>query len=176
MKTIFISILLCGALLANAEDRPPGYFDFGSLPSSPSGGEDVEVVIGGMIMNMASRIIKKPEPEVAELLRNLRSVRVHVIEMKDDNRKEMLERIKAIRTDLDTKGWERVVSAKKKKEDVAVYLKTKAEEAIEGLVVTVVDGNKEAVLINIVGSIKPEQIATIGEKLNLPPLKKFAAK
>ena len=176
MKTIFCSILLCSSLLLNAQDRPPGFFDFGSLPASPSGGEDVEVVIGSLVMNMVAGVIKKPEPEAADLLKSLRSIRVHVIEMKDDNRKEMLERIKSIRTDLDAKGWERVVSAKQKKEDVAVYLKTKAEEAIEGLVVTVVDGDKEAVLVNIVGSIKPEQIATIGDKLNLPPLKKFAKK
>ena len=176
MKTIFCSVLLCGSLLLNAQDRPPGFFDFGSLPASPSGGEDVEVVIGSLVMNMVAAVIKKPEPEAADLLKSLRSIRVHVIEMKEDNRKEMLERIKSIRTDLDAKGWERVVSAKQKKEDVAVYLKTKAEEAIEGLVVTVVDGDREAVLVNIVGSIKPEQIATIGDKLNLPPLKKFAKK
>ena len=176
MKTTLIAILLCSGLLVNAQDRPPGYFDFGSIPASPSGGEQVEIAVGGAVMSMAARILKKPEPEAAELLRNLRSVRVHVVEMKDDNRKEMLERIKAIRADLDTKGWERVVSVSKKKEDVGVYLKMRGEEAVEGLVVTVVDGDKEAVLVNIVGSIKPEQIAVIGEKLNLKPLKEFAKK
>ena len=33
---------------------------------------------------------------------------------------------------------------------------------------------KEAVLINIVGEIKPEKIATLGEKLHIEPLKKAA--
>ena len=176
MKQIYIAILLSSCLLVNAQDRPPGYFDFGQLPASPSGGNQVEVAVGGAVIGIVARVLKKPEPEAADLLRNLRSVRVYVTEMKDDNRKEMLERIQAIRADLDGKGWERVVSAKKNKEDVAVFLKTQAEEVIEGLVVTVVNGDKEAVLVNIVGSIKPEQIATIGEKLNLGPLKKFAAK
>ena len=176
MKKTFIAALLCSSLILNAQDRPPGYVDFGQLPASASGGEEVEIAIGGAVMGLAASILKKPEPEAAELLKNLRSIRVHVIEMKDDNRKEMLERVKAIRADLDTKKWERLVSVKKKKEDVGIYLKTGAENVIEGLVLTVVDGDKEAVLINIVGSIKPEQVATLGDKLNLPALKKFAAK
>lgn len=176
MKKIFIAILLCSSFILNAQDRPPGYIDFGQLPASPSGGEHVEIAVGGAVMGMVASVLKKPEPEAAELLKGLRSARVHVIEMKDDNRKEMLERIQAIRADLDTKKWERIVSVKKKKEDVGIYLKTGAENVIEGLVLTVVDGDKEAVLINIVGSIKPEQVATLGEKLNLPPLKKFARK
>jgi hypothetical protein len=88
----------------------------------------------------------------------------------------MLDRVKQIRADLDAKGWDRVVSVQQKKDDVAVFLKTRGEEAIEGLVVTVLDGDKEAVLVNIVGDIKPEQVALLGEKLKLDPLKKFAAK
>lgn len=176
MKQTCIALLLCSSLILNAQDRPPGYVDFGQLPASASGGEQVEIAVGGAVIGMVARILKKPEPEAAELLKNIRSVRVAVMELKDDNRKAMLERVQAIRADLDAKQWERIVSAKKKKEDVAIYLKTAAEDVIEGLVLTVVDGDKEAVLINIVGSIKLDQIATLGEKLNLPPLKKFAAK
>jgi hypothetical protein len=176
MKKTLIAVLLCSSLILNAQDRPAGYVDFGQLPASESGGEHVEIALGSAVMGMAASVLKKPEPEAAELLKGLRSVRVHVIEMKDDNRKAMLERIQAIRTDLDAKKWERIVSVKKKKEDVGIYLKTGAENVIEGLVLTVVDGDKEAVLINVVGSIKPEQVATLGEKLNIPSLKKFAAK
>ena len=176
MKKTFVAVLLCGSLILNAQDRPPGYVDFGQLPASESGGEHVEIALGGAMMGLAASVLKKPEPEAADLLKGLRSVRVHVVEMKDDNRKAVLERIQAIRTELDGKKWERIVSVKKKKEDVGIYLKTGAENIIEGLVLTVVDGDKEAVLINIVGSIKPEQVATLSDKLNLPALKKFAAK
>jgi len=65
------------------------------------------------------------------------------------------------------------VAVQKKGEDVGVFLKTRGEETIEGLVVTVLDGRKEAVLVNIVGDIKPEKIAVVGEKLNIDPLKKI---
>ena len=55
---------------------------------------------------------------------------------------------------------------------MGVFLKTRGGEAVQGLVVTVLEGNRQAVLINIVGDIKPEQIAEIGEKLGIDPLKK----
>jgi hypothetical protein len=36
------------------------------------------------------------------------------------------------------------------------------------------EGNHQAVFVNIVGDIKPEQIAMIGERLHIDPLKKIA--
>jgi len=54
---------------------------------------------------------------------------------------------------------------------VNVFLKTREQEAVEGIVVTILQGGKEAVLINVVGDIRPEQIATLGERFNLEPLK-----
>ena len=36
------------------------------------------------------------------------------------------------------------------------------------------DGKKEAVLVNIVGDLKPEKLAMIGERFNIEPLKKAA--
>jgi hypothetical protein len=60
-----------------------------------------------------------------------------------------------------------------KGDDVQIYTKTRGEEAIEGLVVTVISGRNEVVLVNIVGDIKPEQIATLAERFNIDPLKKI---
>jgi hypothetical protein len=176
--SLILAVVLCNCLALNAfaDDRPAGHFDFGKLPTSSAGGEQVEIAVGGAILGIAAKLIDKKEPEAAALFRSVKSVRVHVLELKDDNRKEMLDRVKQIRADLDAKGWDRVVSVQQKKDDVAVFLKTRGEEAIEGLVVTVLDGDKEAVLVNIVGDIKPEQVALLGEKLKLDPLKKFAAK
>src|SRR4051812_29193338 len=121
MKTLFSTGLLAIALTVYAQDKSPGYFDFGKLPASALGGEHVEVNVGGMIASFAAKFIDKSEPDAAKLLRSIKSVRVHVIELKDDNRTNMFERIKAIRTDLEAKAWEKIVSAQSKKEDVAIY-------------------------------------------------------
>ena len=72
---------------------------------------------------------------------------------------------------IDAKGWERVVAVSEKDQDVGIYLKTRGQDAVEGLVVTVIENGKQAVLVNIVGDIRPEKLADLGEKLGIEPLK-----
>ena len=163
---------LSATLLAAAADPSPGYVDFGRLAPGSSGAEFVEVNIGSNLISIAARLAEKAQPEAAQLLRKLQMVRVNVIGLTDENRGQIQDRIKAIRGDLDAQGWERIVLAQEKHQDVAVFLKTRGEEAVQGLVVIVCDGAKQAVLVNIVGDIRPEQVAELGEKLGIDPLKK----
>jgi uncharacterized FlaG/YvyC family protein len=125
---------------------------------------------------MAAGMVDKAEAEAAALLRSLKLVRVNVLKLDDKNRAEIQKRIKAIRDQLNTEKWEQLVSIREKNEDVGVYVKMRGEEAIEGLVVTVIEGKGEAVLVNIVGDIKPNQVAMLAEKFNIDPLKKFNGK
>jgi len=164
------SMLLAGCLLA--EEQRAGFVDFGKLPTS-SGGEVVEINLGRTVFAISGKLFEKSDPDFAKLVRGLELLQVNVVGVADDNRAAIQEHVRKLRADLTGKGWERIVSVKEAKDDVAVFLKTRGEEAVEGLVVTVLDGNKEAVLINIVGNIKPEQIAMLGEKMNVDPLKKF---
>jgi len=179
MKKITRGILglaLGGALMVGvfaAETDRPGQVDFGKLVPSAHG-EFVEVNISGNLLGIAARLAAKQEPDVAELLRGLQSVRVNVLGLDDLNRSVTDERIKTLRTELDAKGWERVVTVKEKAQDVGVFIKTRGQETVEGLVVTVIEGNQQAVLVNIVGAIQVEQIAKLADKLHLDPLKKVA--
>src|ERR1051326_9253536 len=160
--TLALAVLSAFAGVGLRADTPPaGFVDFGTFSPPASGGEFVEVHIKSNLIEMVARLAEKSEPDVAELLRGLQLIRVNVIGLDDDNRGEVEKRVKKIRGELDARGWERVVTAQKKDEDVGVYLKTRGAEAVEGLVVTVIDGNREAVLINIVGDIKPDKVAVI---------------
>jgi hypothetical protein len=58
---------------------------------------------------------------------------------------------------------------------VGIFLKSRGQEAIEGVVITVLDGRKEAVFINIVGDIKMDKLGALADKMNLGVLKKAAA-
>ena len=175
-KLIYGAVALLSAAISLRAGDPAGYVDFGKFSPSASGGEFVEVHIRSNLIAMVARLAEKTEPEAAELLRGLKLVRVNVIGLNDENRDEIAKRIKTIRSQLDAQGWERIVTAQQKDEDVGVYLKTRGDEAVEGLVITVVDGDHEAVLVNIVGDIKPEKIAEIGDRLNIDPLKKIGQK
>ena len=141
---------LAPTLPHRADDTPPGQVDFGSFTPSDSGGQFVEVNVKSTLLALAARLTEKQEPEVADLLRNLKSVRVNVVGVDDGNRADLAARLKKVRTELETKGWDRVVTVQEKQQDVGVYLKQGKADAIEGIVVTVIDGDKEAVFVNVV--------------------------
>jgi uncharacterized protein DUF4252 len=165
--------LLSGALSVGlgAETVPPGQVDFGKF-SPPSGGEFVEVNLSSSLINLAAKFLEKQEPDVARLLSNLQLVHVNVIGLDDANRSDLEKRAQRIRKELDSKGWERIVTAQQRDQEVGVYLKTQGKETVQGVVVMIMEGKRQAVFVNIVGDIKPEQLAMLGEKLHIDPLKK----
>jgi len=181
MKTFILQTLaigtLCTALSANltAANAENGIVDFGKF-SPASGAEFVEVNVNSNLITMALNLAKQSEPDIVEVLKGLKGVRVNVMGLTDENRKEVQDRVTSIRKELDTKGWERIVTAMEKHNDVGVYMKTRGSEAVEGIVVTVLEGNKHAVLVNVVGDIRPEKLATIGERFDIEPLKKLKVK
>jgi hypothetical protein len=177
MKPMIRSMLglavLSVALNSNLRADTPatGLVDFGKFPAA-AGGEFVEVNINSNLISLVARLTEKSEPRITELLQGLQLIRVNVIGLTAENRDAAELKIKAIREQLNAGKWERIVTVQQAGQDVGVYLKTRGSEAVEGLVVTVLDGNHEAVLVNIVGNIKPEQVALLGERFNIEPLKK----
>jgi hypothetical protein len=178
LMPLMVGALMAPALIAlnvHGEALPPGQVDFGAFEPTSSTSEFVEVNISSSLINLAARLVEKEEPDVAKLLRGVHQVHVNVIGLDDNNRKDIESRVQKVRKDLASKGWEKIVVAKQKDQDVGVYLKTEKSESVQGIAVVVIDGDKEAVLVNIVGDIKPEQISLIGEKLHIDALKKAGA-
>lgn len=167
-----MALILCSAVAASAspESLPPGQVDFGVF-TKPNRGQFVEVNLTSNLIGMAARFIEKQEPEVAHVLDGLQLVHVNVLGVSDENRGELEKRRAKIREQLEGKGWERVVSVQEERQEVGVYLKTANKDTVQGLVVMAADGNNQAVFVNVVGNIKPEQLALVGERLHLEPLK-----
>jgi uncharacterized protein DUF4252 len=164
---LVLAVRLCG------ETPPPGQVDFGTFTAPAGGGEFVEVNVTGSLISLATKFLEKDEPDVAQVLKGLQLVHVNVIGLNDENRSDIQTRVQGIRKDLEAKGWERIVKVQDKGQDVGVYLKTQNKDTVQGLVVVVIDGGKEAVFVNVVGDIKPEQLSMLGEKLHIDPLKKL---
>lgn len=164
---------LCVSLFtaARAADPSPGFVDFGKLVPSASSDQFVEVHLHGALLKLAAQVTQKNEPEVADLLSGIERVRVNVVGLGEDNRAEITQRVKHIRSELAGNGWDQIVQAKEAKSDVSVYLKSTQQEVVQGIVVTVIEGGREAVLINVVGNIRLDQLGKLGERLNLDPLK-----
>ena len=169
-----IAVVTAGLTLnAQAEPRA-GEVDFGKIGEPDSGGKYIEINLRRNLISLAARLVEKQQPEAGKLLRSVDLVRVTVLGLTDGNRKASEKRVREIRSQLDKQGWERIVTVQEKSgEDVGIFIKARGDEALEGLVITVLDGKKqEAVLINVVGDIKPEQVAALGEALHIEQLQK----
>lgn len=175
LRFTLASVICIVTAVAQAQTQPAGYVDFGKLSDS-SDGDSVEINIKGALLSFAAKVAEKSEPKASELLKNLKQVRVNVLKLNEKNRAEITERAKSIRAQLTTDKWEQIVSVQDKKEDVGVYVKMNSDESIQGLVVTVIDGAKEAVFVNIVGDIRADQLAEVADQLNIEPLKKMTGK
>lgn len=163
-------------ITVNAEPSTTGYVNFGKLTPPTSGGQFVEVNISSNLISLVARLAKNADKDVqdiSEVVKGLQHIRVNVVGMDDGNRADLQAKVKTVRDELDKQGWDRAVTAQEKDQDVVVQIKTRGDEAIEGVVVTVFDHDKEAVLVNVVGDIKPEKLAALGQEFNIDPLKKL---
>ena len=162
---------------SRAAEVEVGAIDIGQLMPSAKG-QFVEVNLSQAMLKFAARIAARHEPEAAEMIRNLKSIRVNVVGLDDTNRAATVEQIESVRRKLETQGWTKMVTVREKNDgdNVDVHAKQHGEEAIDGLVVTVIDRKGEAVFVNIVGNINADQIAKIAEKFDIEPLRKVHLK
>jgi hypothetical protein len=170
-----IAVLAAGVSF-NVLADPPGQVDFGEFTPPADGGKFVEIQINSNLLSLAAQVIEKQEPDVAKIMRSVELIHVNIIGLTDANRADMEKRVWQIRYDLDAQGWEHNVLVQQKDgRDVGIYTKTRGGEALAGLAITVIEPKNQVVLINIVGDIQPEQVAALGEKLDIKPLKDIGA-
>ena len=167
-----LSAFAVTSTFASAETSP-GFLEFGKIMPAKNG-EFVEIDLDESLLGLAAQFAEGQEKEAAQILRGLKQVRVHVIGLDEENRSSVLERVSEVRAELAKEGWKRVAVVKDPKgADVAIFARTRGGNSIQGLAITVVDEGKQAVIVNIVGEIKPEQITALGNRFNIEPLKKI---
>lgn len=169
--SLALAILVSGISFNALAGSSPGEVDFGKLAAPGKGGEFVEVQVSSNLLSLAAQFLDKQQPDIARLIRSVQLIHVNVVGISDENRDELNKRVGQIRTELAAKGWERNVNVKQQSgEDVGVYTKTRGGQALAGLAIIVVEP-QQVVLVNIVGDIHPDQVAALGESLNIKPLK-----
>ena len=173
LKRFSAAASLAAILSATVFAASPGYVDFGKF--EPTVGEQfVEVDINASLLRLAATFARSQEPEIANLLNSLERVRVNVFGIKNDQRADTLTRINGLRDKLVADGWNRIVTVREGAgDDVAVFVKENGVDAIHGVVVTVMGRDGETVLVNVVGDVELEQLAKLGDSLNLKPLREL---
>ncbi|MDH3215636.1 MAG: DUF4252 domain-containing protein [Candidatus Krumholzibacteria bacterium] len=147
-----------------------GYVDFGELSIFEKVEPKVEVFIKGPLLKLCREAVKNEEPDLASALDNVKLIRVHVFPMEDAYADDLAKSTKKLAAKLEKKGWEIAVRVREENENVYVYMLPGKNEDIDGLVVMVVEDDQQAVFVNIVGTIDPEQIGRLSRSIDIEGL------
>ncbi len=135
---------------------------------SPKAVETVDVTLDANMLGMAARFLsgeKADEAKVKKLIGNLKGVYVRSLRF-DKAGEYSLATVDAVRSQLKTPEWSKVVDVHTKEENTGVYLKTDGKQVL-GLIVLAAEP-KELTLVNIVGAIDPEDLKDLGGKFGIP--------
>lgn len=161
---LLLALCLSAPLAAQESELEsmPGYVDFVSL-SNVYGEPRVMINISGLLLQFMAAASEN-DPQSAELMRNLKGVRVNVYDTAG-LMTPALEQIASVKEVLQKEGWAPVVQVKEATEQVQIFMKA-GEEGMQGLTVMTVNA-EEAVFINILGEIDPAQLSGVMDKLNV---------
>jgi hypothetical protein len=158
-------ILVVAACGLTAPRGSEGYADLDSLGMSDTD-RVIALSIGPALLRIAASQVDD-EPETRALLKSLDGVRIRVYEI-DGDAGRVASRIDNMSHRLQDDGWEPVMLVRKQDEAVHMLLRT-SDSQICGLTVLVSDGATEAVVINLMGDIQPQQFSKIMVALDVGP-------
>jgi len=114
--------------------------------------------IGPALLRFAASHVDD-DPEVRDLLKSLDGVRIRIYEI-DGDAGRVARRIDAMSGHLQDDGWESVLLTREENAATHMLLRV-VDEQICGMTVLVSDGDSEAVVINLMGEIKPQQFGDV---------------
>jgi hypothetical protein len=134
--------------------------------------EVVDVTMDSSMLQMASKFLSDKDADQAQakkIVSGLKGIYVKSFEFENAGEYNMAD-VEAIRSQLRGPGWSRIVGVKSKKsgDNAEVYLRNENGK-ITGLTVIATEP-KELTIVNIVGTIDPEQISELGGHFGIPKI------
>jgi hypothetical protein len=150
--------------------KHPGYIEFQAMEFFGSSDVKIEVNLNENMIKLVAKFLKGEDPELYDMMINLKLVRVEVYDLtREIADKFSTESSKTVKV-LDDRDWERIVRVREDDERAYVYVKPSEDyEWIQGIVVLAMEDD-EAVFVNIVGDIKPEDISRLGDHFGVEEL------
>jgi hypothetical protein len=175
---VFILALLfltAAAGRAQKVESLPGYVPIEELNLFPPDKLSVEVNLDGPLLRMVAAATKGDDPGFSAVMAALKSIKVQVYPLKGVDAGGVKVKVGRAARWLEDHGWQSSIRVREKGEETYIYLKQTGDR-IEGLTLLSLNPGDEAVIINIVGRIDPDQIGRLGKNLNLPQLQRLPGK
>ena len=165
MLTIGVITMLLALSAVAQEDElktMPGYVAFESL-DEVYGEPKVRVNVGGFLLSLMSKAAKN-DPEAAAVLEGLEGVRINVYSTGGEVA-PAINQLQNAKNMLSNQNWEPIIQVNEDRQNVQVFIKANGE-GVQGLTVMAVDAD-DAVFVNILGSIDPENLGAIMDQFDV---------
>ena len=160
---ILLAALMLGGCGLTAPRGSEGFADLDSLGISDTD-RVLTLSIGPALLRFAARHVDD-DPGTRELLRSLDGVRIRIYEI-DGDAARVATRMDDMSRKLADSGWERVLLVTQEQEQAHMLVKLEGDR-IRGMTVLVSDGEAEAVVINLMGDIHPQQFGGVMAALDV---------
>jgi hypothetical protein len=164
LATGVITMLLALSAVAQEDELKtmPGYVAFESL-DEVYGEPRVRVNVGGFLLSLMSKAAKN-DPEAAAVLEGLEGVRINVYSTGGEVA-PAIDQLQNAKNMLSNQNWEPIIQVNEDRQNVQVFIKANGE-GVQGLTVMAVDAD-DAVFVNILGSIDPENLGAIMDQFDV---------
>jgi hypothetical protein len=177
MKAIILSCgLLLGSLpaLIRADDiKLPASLDHLAEHAT----ESVDVTLDQSMLQLASKFLSNDDPDqvkAKKLVGKLKGIYVRSFEFDKEGQYSKAD-VEAIRSQLKSPQWSRIVGVKSiKGENSEVYVQKNADQFL-GLVVIATEP-KELTIVHIDGPISPDELSELSGQMGIPKIMKDKAK
>jgi len=133
----------------------------------------VEVNIDGKLLELAKRVTAKTNDEnakkVVQAISGLKGIYVRVYRFENENEYNLAD-VNALRSQLNSPGWEKLANVRSKKNNQMVDVYTMFSGDVMSGVAVVISESKSIALVNVIGPIDIELLAELSGKLNIPKI------
>ena len=171
---LVLLVLTAGAGWTQKLADQPGYVPIEKLDLFPTDKLSVEINLEGALLRLIAAGVRSEDPEFSSLIAGLKGITVQAVPLKDVDAGAVRAKIgQAVRW-LEDRDWKSTLRVREEGEETYIYLK-EIDGQIAGLTLLALEPGAEAVVINIVGRIDPEQIGRVVENLHVPYKRKAPA-
>jgi hypothetical protein len=176
-SSLFIlTLAACVAVTSWAAEDIKFPVSFGKLAERAS--DSVDVTLDASMLHLASGFLSQDdadEAHVKKIVSKLKGVYVRSFEFDKDDQYSPAD-VEAIRSQLKTPEWSRIVNVKSRKdgENSDIYIK-KNGDAVAGLVV-IASEPRELTVVVIDGPIDPQELSELSGHMGIPRLDKGSKK